>query len=107
MGGNVTMLFAQELPDLLEKIIIVDIIPKKYKPHHKNIMDALKSIDFKKKKSRKEVDDHLSNYIEDERIRQFLLKNLYWMYKERWGLESILMFYMSLKIIYHFSFKII
>ena len=34
MGGNVSMLFAQELPDLLEKIIIVDIIPKKYKPYH-------------------------------------------------------------------------
>ena len=78
MGGNVSMLFAQELPDLLEKIIIVDIIPKKYKPYHNNVMDSLKSIDFKIKKSRKEVDDHMSNYIDDERIRQFLLKNLYW-----------------------------
>ena len=100
MGGNVSMLFAQELPDLLEKIIIVDIIPKKYKPHHQNIMDTLKLIDLKIKKSRKEVDDHMSNYIEDERNRQFLLKNLYWIDKERLGLR------INIDVLYEFKDKL-
>jgi pimeloyl-ACP methyl ester carboxylesterase len=100
MGGNISMLFAQKLPDILEKIIIVDIIPKKYKPHHQNIMDSLKSIDFKIKKSRKEVDDHMSNYIEDERVRQFLLKNLYWIDKENLGLK------INIDVLYDFKDKL-
>ena len=37
MGGNVSMLFSQKYPEFLDKIIIVDIIPKEYKPHHENI----------------------------------------------------------------------
>ena len=100
MGGNVTMLFAQKFPEILEKIIIVDIIPKKYKPHHQNIMDSLKSIDFKSKKSRKEVDDHMSNYIEDERVRQFLLKNLYWIDKDSLGLK------INIDVLYDFKDKL-
>ncbi|MDC6473289.1 alpha/beta fold hydrolase [Flavobacteriaceae bacterium] len=87
MGGNIGMLFAQKYPELLEKIIIVDIIPKQYKPHHETILNGLKSIDFNKIKSRKHVDAHLSKYISDERIRQFLLKNLYWVDKESLGLK--------------------
>ena len=90
MGGN----------DILEKIIIVDIIPKKYKPHHHEIMDSLKSIDFKIKKSRKEVDEHMSNYIEDERVRQFLLKNLYWIDKENLGLK------INIDVLYEFKDKL-
>ena len=97
---NVSMLFAQKHPDILEKIIIVDIIPKNYKPHHQNIMDSLKSIDFKIKKSRKEVDDHMSNYIEDERVRQFLLKNLYWIDKESLGLK------INIDVLYDFKDKL-
>ena len=87
MGGNIGMLFAQKYPELLEKIIIVDIIPKQYKPHHETILNGLKSIDFNKIKSRKNVDTHLSKYISDERVRQFLLKNLYWVDKESLGLK--------------------
>jgi len=87
MGGNIGMLFAQKYPELLEKIIIVDIIPKQYKPHHETILNGLKSIDFNKIKSRKLVDIHLSKYISDERVRQFLLKNLYWVDKESLGLK--------------------
>ena len=87
MGGNIGMLFAQKYPELLEKIIIVDIIPKQYNPHHETILNGLKSIDFNKIKSRKHVDTHLSKYISDERVRQFLLKNLYWVDKESLGLK--------------------
>ena len=100
MGGNVSMLFAQKFPDILEKIIIVDIIPKKYKSHHHEIMDGLKSIDFKSKKSRREVDDHMSNYIEDDRVRQFLLKNLYWIDKENLGLK------INIDVLYEFKDKL-
>ena len=42
MGGNVTMLFAKNYPELLKKIIIVDIVPKAYKPQHDYILESLK-----------------------------------------------------------------
>ena len=100
MGGNVSMLFAQKFPGIIEKIIIVDIIPKKYKSHHNEIMDGLKSIDFKSKKSRREVDDHMSNYIQDNRVKQFLLKNLYWIDKENLGLK------INIDVLYEFKDKL-
>ena len=100
MGGNVSMLFAQKFPEFLDKIIIVDIIPKEYKPHHENILNSLESLDFKKINSRKDADFHLSNYIEDERVRQFLLKNLYWIDKENLGLK------LNIKILSEFKNKL-
>jgi len=103
MGGNLTMLFAQKFPQLLDKIIIVDIVPKEYKPHHGNvlnILNSLNSIDFKKVKSRKDADTHLLNYIDDERVRQFLLKNLYWIDKESLGLK------INIKVLFEFKDKL-
>ena len=100
MGGNICMLFAQKFPELLEKIIIVDIIPKQYKPHHESILSGLKSIDFDKIKSRKLVDTHLSKYIGDERVRQFLLKNLYWVDKESLGLK------LNIEVLFEFKDKL-
>lgn len=100
MGGNVSMLFSQKYPNFLDKIIIVDIIPKEYKPHHENILSSLMSLDFKNINSRKNADFHLSNYIEDERVRQFLLKNLYWIDKESLGLK------LNIKVLYEFKNKL-
>ena len=87
MGGNVSMLFAQKYSELIEKLIVVDIIPKHYKPQHKKILDSLKTIDFDISKSRKEVQTHMLNYVQDEKIIQFLLKNLYWVENNKLGLR--------------------
>lgn len=100
MGGNISMLFTQKFPELLEKIIIIDILPKQYKPHHENILKSLKSIDFEKMNTRKDVDIHMSTFIEDERVRQFLLKNLYWINKERLGLK------LNINVLFEFKDKL-
>tara|TARA_Y100001935_G_scaffold188774_1_gene157077 strand:- start:281 stop:805 length:525 start_codon:yes stop_codon:yes gene_type:complete len=100
MGGNITMLFAKNYPELLKKIIIVDIVPKVYKPHHDYILESLKSLDFKIIKSRNDADFQLSKLIFDERVRQFLLKNLYWKEKDRLGLK------INLDILYKFKNKL-
>jgi len=42
----------------------------------------MKSVDFSTVKSRAEVEDHLSGLIDSSRIRQFLLKNLFWKEKD-------------------------
>ncbi len=78
MGGKATMQVLCDFPGLLSKAIIVDIAPWKYPIHHREILDALLSIDLNIVKTRKEAEDILERDIEEFSIRQFLLKNLYW-----------------------------
>jgi esterase len=76
MGGKVAMLFAVRNPELLDKLIIVDIAPRAYDAHHDVILDALSSIDLKQFTSREEIDKGLAVSIPQPEIRQFLMKNL-------------------------------
>jgi len=78
MGGKVAMHFASEHPEMLDKLIVVDIAPKDYPPHHQEILKALNAVDFSKIKSRREADEAVSIYIKDVSVKQFLLKNMYW-----------------------------
>lgn len=76
MGGKTAMTFAAEFPQYLKQLIVVDIAPKKYAPHHQEIIDALYSLDLSIIKSRREADELMSNSIENNGTRLFLLKNL-------------------------------
>jgi esterase len=78
MGGKVAMRFAFDHPERVRKLIVADIGPKYYAPHHKHILDALYSVDLNTVKSRKEAEERMSEKIGDFSVRQFLLKNLYW-----------------------------
>mgnify|MGYP000964623754 CR=1 FL=1 len=49
MGGKIAMLFATIYPEYVEKLIIADIGPKYYAPHHQTILEALNAVDFSKK----------------------------------------------------------
>ncbi|MEH6765960.1 MAG: alpha/beta fold hydrolase [Aequorivita antarctica] len=77
MGGKVAMQFAVTYPEMVSKLIVADIGPKAYPPHHQDILKALSKLDFSNIKSRGEAEDILSDYIRDEGTRLFLLKNLY------------------------------
>ncbi len=76
MGGKTAMLFSTLYPELLEKLIIVDIGPKYYPPHHKVIINALTRLDLTSLKSRGDADKQMALAIHHFGIRQFLLKNL-------------------------------
>ena len=76
MGGKTAMQFAADYPDLLDKLVVVDIAPKKYQGGHQIIFDALRSVNINKVESRKEVEEHLSKFIEEPGVRLFLMKNL-------------------------------
>jgi esterase len=78
MGGKVAMLLATTYPYLIHKLIVADIGPKYYAPHHQDILAGLNAVDFTQKSSRNEVDALLTNHIPDFGTRQFLLKSLYW-----------------------------
>lgn len=72
------MQFAIKYPEKVNKLIVVDIAPKGYPPHHQGIFKALESVDFKQVNSRQEVENTLSQYIQEKSVIQFLTKNLYW-----------------------------
>ena len=85
MGGKTVMHFAQEHPLFIKKLIVVDIGPKAYPMHHDIILAGLNSLDLSTIKSRGQADKQLSKFIEDIGVKQFLLKNLYWIEKGQLG----------------------
>ncbi|WP_149274783.1 alpha/beta fold hydrolase [Pareuzebyella sediminis] len=87
MGGKTAMQFACSYSEKTEKLIVADIAPKYYPPHHQWIIDGLNTLDFDTIKSRSEADDILKERISDWGVRQFLLKNLYWVEKGKLGLR--------------------
>lgn len=78
LGGKAVMQCAINFPEKVERLIVVDISPKAYPPHHQGIIKALQSVDFSKVETRQNVEDVLSKYIPETFVIQFLMKNLYW-----------------------------
>jgi esterase len=78
MGGKAAMFFAVQHPEMVNRLVVADIGPKYYRPHHQDILAGLNAVDFSVKPERSDVEATLSEYIEDAGTRQFLMKNLYW-----------------------------
>lgn len=93
MGGKTAMHFALQYPEKIDKLIIADIGTKAYAAHHDDIFEALLSVDFDTHNSRSAVDKQLAKHIKQVGVRQFLMKNLYWVEKGklawRFNLEAI------------------
>jgi len=87
MGGKTAMTFATKFPELVDHLIVADISPRYYPVHHEVILNGLQSLDFNVIESRAEADKVLSSAIPEMGIRQFLLKNLYWVEKGKLGLR--------------------
>ncbi|HJZ40542.1 MAG TPA: alpha/beta fold hydrolase [Bacteroidales bacterium] len=84
MGGKAALAFGLNYPEMVRKIIVVDISPLGYfsdgNMHeitgHERIISALQTIDPGTLANRREADLLLKKYIAPPAIRQFLLKNL-------------------------------
>ncbi|XP_046278815.1 protein ABHD11 isoform X1 [Marmota monax] len=82
MGGKTAMLLALQRPELVERLIAVDISPVKTTGTSKfaTYVAAMKSIDIPDKmprsQARKLADKQLSHAVQDMAMRQFLLTNL-------------------------------
>lgn len=79
MGGKTAMQLALAGDtEWLQKLVIVDIAPRDYPPHHQDIFAALDAIDLHEFNDRRGVENALmENGVRDLGIRQFLLKSLY------------------------------
>lgn len=85
MGGKVAMAFALSYPDLISRLIVIDIAPKSYlfsldslkgELNHKEILNALKSSGLDKFARREEILEDLIKRIGSTKISHFLMKNL-------------------------------
>ncbi len=76
MGGKTAMQTALSYPDRVDRLVVVDMAPKAYPPHHTELLDALDRIDPEAYESRDEIDEALAADVPSRPIRQFLLKNL-------------------------------
>jgi esterase len=76
MGGKIAMQIALEYPNRVEKLIIADISPVSYPPHHTEIIKGLQSIKLNQVTKRIDADKQLSAFVDNLGVRQFLLRNL-------------------------------
>ena len=77
MGGKLAMHYATTNPEQVEKLIVADIVPKTYPPHHDHILEGLMDLHTHPPESRSDADQRLSQLVTDQGTRLFLLKNLY------------------------------
>ena len=76
MGGKTAMHFALTRPEKVDRLIVADMAPRAYEPHHTELLEALGSLDLTSYTSRQETDAALGQRITSYPVRQFLLKNL-------------------------------
>jgi pimeloyl-ACP methyl ester carboxylesterase len=81
MGGKTAMYYSQKYPNRLEKMVVVDIGIKRYPMHHNEIIKGIKSIDLSTIASRSAAEQAMLPFVDSYGVRQFLLKNLYWIEK--------------------------
>lgn len=76
MGGKTAMQLALDFPDLVDRLIVADIAPRAYQPHHDAIFAGLEALDLDSASSRGELDAALAEHVADWGVRQFLLTNV-------------------------------
>ncbi len=84
MGGKTAIWFAADHPERVRKLIVADIAPVNYLESggqsqyflHRDILLTLMGINFSWVTTRQQAGEAMAERIGDERIRQFLLKNL-------------------------------
>lgn len=85
MGGKLAMFFSSKYPNLVEKLIVVDISPRPYTQQntdnehilfHVNLFNTLIKIDISKCKSIAKAKEILTQKIDNPKLIGFLLKNV-------------------------------
>ena len=76
MGGKAAMVAALRHPGEVERLVVVDIAPVPYPPHHLGLVRAMRGLDLSRITHRGEADGRLAGAVPDTAERAFLLQNL-------------------------------
>ncbi|PID82077.1 MAG: alpha/beta hydrolase [Clostridiales bacterium] len=78
MGGKVAMQYALDYPEIIKKLVVIDISMRKYadRQQHINMITSMQQIDFSQVSTRQEIEDILIPLIPSKSIRLFVMKNL-------------------------------
>jgi esterase len=76
MGGKIAVQVALAQPERITKLLVADIAPVSYPPHHLKIIAGLQAIDLSQVMKRKDADTQLAPFVDNMGVRQFLLRNL-------------------------------
>ncbi len=76
MGGKVAMTMALLRYKKLRRLIVADIAPKTYEPHHQHIFAALEAVHPEKLQNRSQADAIFARYVDNSAERAFLGWNL-------------------------------
>ena len=76
MGGKVAMVLALTRPELLARLIVVDIAPIGYRHGFEHFVRAMLDADLSPPRRRTEIDQALAASIPEPAMRAFLMQNL-------------------------------
>ena len=76
MGGKTAMVLAMTQPDLIDRLVIVDIAPAPSESSHLHLIQAMRAVDLESIERRAEADAWLADEIPETTMRGFLLQNL-------------------------------
>ena len=76
MGGKTAMTFALQFPEILDKLVVLDIAPVEYAHSHAPILEGLMSVDLKQALNRADVERQLMQAIPDKSTRMFIMLSL-------------------------------
>lgn len=76
MGGKAAMLLALQRPDLVDRLVVVDVAPVAYPTGFGAYARAMRAVDLVGVTRRAEVDAQLAPAVPDRAVRAFLLQNL-------------------------------
>lgn len=76
MGGKTAMQLALNFPQLVDKLVLVDIAPVHYTGHHTAVFAGFDALNLDLIENRADADEILSEEIEEKGVRDFLLANL-------------------------------
>jgi len=76
LGGKIAMRVAVDSPQRCRALVVADIAPRDYAPHHVEAFAAMRSLDLATLNSRAEAEEKLKAQLHDESLARFLLTNL-------------------------------
>ncbi|SDE66947.1 Pimeloyl-ACP methyl ester carboxylesterase [Paracoccus isoporae] len=76
MGGKAAMTLALSRPELVRRLVVMDIAPVTYSHSQQEYIDAMQGMDLTGLKLRSDADKRLAAEIDDPGVRAFLLQSL-------------------------------